>query len=135
MPAGPCRRGAEQGAGVVGTVIGVLIFLVMVLFATQVLFGLYTTSVVTAATYDAAKAVAGADTGAGAEARSDAEANARRQLGRFGDEVDFDWALGTDTVRLTVRARRPTLLPRTLVSGVGLADVERTVQVRSEQVR
>ncbi len=128
-------HGPEWGAGVVGTVIGVLIFLVMLLFATQVLFGLYTTSVVTAATYDAAKAVAGADADSVPAARADAETNARRQLGRFGAEVRFDWAEDTDAVRLTVRARRPTLLPRALVNGVGLAEIVRTVRVRSESVR
>ncbi len=129
------RHHAEQGAGVVGTMIGVLVFLVMLLFATQVLFGLYTASVVTAATYDAAKAVAGADAGSEPAARADAETNARRQLGRFGAAVRFDWAQDTEAVRLTVRARRPTLLPRELVSGVGLAEIVRTVRVRSETVR
>jgi hypothetical protein len=119
----------------VGTFIGVAIFLVLVLFATQVLFGLYATSVVTAATYDAAKTVAGADAGGEVSARADAEANARSQLGRFGDDVRFDWQPAADTVALTVRAPRPSLLPRALVSGVGLGDIVRTVRVRSERVR
>ena len=129
------RGRTELGAGVVGTVVGVLVFLVLVMFATQVLIGLYTTSVVTAATYDAAKAVAGADAGGEAAARADAEDNARRQLGRFGDGVRFDWAVGADALRLTVRARRPTLLPRALAGGTGLAEVVRTVRVRTEVVR
>ena len=127
--------GTERGAGVIGTVVGVLVFLVLVMFATQVLLGLYTTSVMTAVTYDAAKAVAGADADGEAAARDDAEDNARRQLGRFGGGVHFDWAVGPDAVRLTVRAQRPTLLPRALAAGAGMADVVRTVRVRSEAVR
>ena len=132
--AADAHRG-EGGGGVVGTFVGVLVFLVLLLFASQVLLGLYTTSVVTAATYDAAKTVAGADAGGAAAARADAESNARSQLGGLGQSVHFDWAPGTEAVRLTVRARRPGLLPRSLLSGVGLGDIVRTVQVRSERVR
>lgn len=127
--------GDERGTGVVGTVTGVLVFLVLVLFATQVLLGLYTTSVVTTATYDAARAVAGTDHPDDAGARTDAEAGARSQLGGLGAGVSFDWAVDDEAVRLTVRARRPTLLPRALLAGVGLGEVVRTVQVRNEHVR
>ncbi len=132
-PAGD--RGAEEGVGVVGTVVGVLVFLVMVLFAAQVLLGLYTTSVVTAATYDAAKTVAGADASTAVAARADAESNARSQLGSFGRDVTFSWGPGSETVRLTVRAPRPTVLPHALARGMGLGDIVRTVHVRAERVR
>ena len=132
-PAG--ARSGEGGAGAVGTFVGVLVFLVLLLFASQVLLGLYTTSVVTAATYDAAKTVAGADAATTAAARADAESNARSQLGGLGRSVRFDWEPATDSVRLTVRARRPAILPRSLLGGVGLGDIVRTVQVRSERVR
>ncbi|MEO7443411.1 MAG: hypothetical protein ABIW46_07760 [Acidimicrobiales bacterium] len=125
-------RRAEQGTGVVSSFIGAAMFLVLVLFAVQVLFGLYSTSVVTAVTYDAATTVAGA-TGPGAT--GDAEANARNQLGRYARDVEFTWDVGADVVRLTVRARRPTVLPRALVDGAGLGDIERTVLVRVERVR
>jgi hypothetical protein len=120
---------------VVATVFGVLVFVVLLLFAAQVLLGLYTTSVVTAATYDAARIVAGADAGTGASARDHAEAGARRQLGRAGHDMTFAWAVDDDAVRLTVRVKRPTLLPRSLATGVGLGDIVRTVQVRTERAR
>ena len=127
--------GEQAGAGVISTVIGVTVFLVLLLFAVQVLVGLYATSVVTAVTYDAAKIVAGADQGDSAEGLASAEAGARTQLGRFGEKAAFRWDNDADVVRLHVQAPRPTVLPSGLVSGVGLADIERTVTVRVERVR
>ena len=125
----------EAGAGVISTVAGVTVFLVLLLFAVQVLVGLYATSVVTAATYDAAKVLAGADTGDSAMGRANAEDGARRQLGRYGEKAAFAWENDAEVVRLHVQAPRPTLLPHTLVRGVGLSDIERTVVVRVERVR
>lgn len=125
----------EAGTGVISTVAGVTVFLVLLLFAVQVLVGLYATSVVTAATYDAAKVLAGADAGDSAVGRANAEAGARNQLGRYGEKAAFAWENDAEAVRLHVQAPRPTLLPHTLVRGVGLADIERTVVVRVERVR
>ena len=58
----PGRNGAtpERGAGLVGTVAGITVILVLLLFATQVLVDLYARSAVTAAAYDAARQVAAA---------------------------------------------------------------------------
>lgn len=126
----------QVGAGLISTVIGVAVFVVLLLFAVQVLVGLYTTSVVTSVTYDAARTVAGSDQGQSRAARADAEATAKRQLGRFAEHVSFDWARSdADAVRLSVRAERQTFVPRRLMSGVGLGPIERTAQVRVEKVR
>lgn len=128
-------RRDERGAGILGTVLGAGVFLLLLLFAVQVLVGLYTRSVVTAATYDAAKAVAGADAGSPA-ARLDAERNAQAQLGAYGRQVVFDWAASTDdVVVLTARGPRPSFLPAALTGSVGLGDVVRTVTVRKEAPR
>ena len=129
------ERSPESGAGVISSVLGVFVFLVLLLFAVQVLYGLYVTSVVTAVTYDAARTVAGSD--GGPAARADAERNATQQLGRYGDDVAFDWGGGGDggVVRLTVRARRPSLVPRGLGGNRVLGDIVRTVSVRDERVR
>lgn len=134
--AGGARPGTagEAGAGVLSSVLGVFVFLVLLLFAVQVLFGLYATSVVTAVTYDAAKAVAGSDGGDGA--RAEAQSNATINLGRYGRDVAFDWSgSDADTVRLRVRAPRPSLLPRELVGDSFLGDIVRTVRVRTEKIR
>jgi Flp pilus assembly protein TadG len=137
-PAHPERDQAERdqaGAGLIATVAGVTVFLVLMLFAVQVLVGLYATSVVTAATYDAAKVLAGADTGDSAVARANAESGARSQLGRYGEKAVFGWENDAQVVRLHVQAPRPTLLPRSLVRGVGVSEIERTVTVRVERVQ
>lgn len=123
----------------IGTLLGAGVFVLLMLFAVQVLVGLYTTTVVTAATYDAAKAVAGADAAAGRSAAAEADAlrNARAQLGDYGRRVTFEWSAdaAAEYVELTARGPRPSFLPRALTGPVGLGDIVRTVQVRREQVR
>lgn len=109
-------RGRDDGAGVVSTFIGAVVFLLFLLFAAQLLLGLYAESVVGAVAYDAAKTAAGADGRVGA-----AEAAARRQL---GDAAQFTWSVSDDAVRLTIRVPR-----------WGRGHVVRTVRVRTERVR
>ena len=129
-------RRSQAGAGVLGTLLGAGVFLVLLLFAVQVLVGLYTQSVLNAAVYDAAKAVAGADAGDSPTSRANAQANARSQLGGYGQKVSFDWT-GTNStvVRLQARGPRPLFLPVALTGAVGLGDIVRTVTVRKEAVR
>lgn len=110
-------------------------FLVLVLFAVQIVFGLYSTSIVTSVTYDAAESVAGGGGRLVPTSTGDAEADARSRLGAYAADVAFTWDVGADVVGLTVRARRPTVLPRSLVDSVGLGDIERTVSVRVERAR
>ena len=57
----PRRARGERGAGLLSTVAGVVVFLVFLLFAVQLLFGLYATSTVNAVANDAATRAAGAD--------------------------------------------------------------------------
>lgn len=123
----------DEGAGVVSTFIGASIFLVFLLFAAQLLLGLYTTSVVTAVAYDAAKTAAGADALGGPDARGRAVDDARRQLGALGEDARFDWAEDDDAVRLTVRVRRPPVLPGLLPQLRPV--IVRTARVRAERVR
>ncbi|MGI8683510.1 MAG: hypothetical protein ACR2MO_00125 [Acidimicrobiales bacterium] len=128
----PGHRG-EDGSGALSTILGAGVFLLLMLFAVQVLVGLYASSVVNAATYDAAKAVAGSD--GGDAARSAAVANAQAQLGAYGREVTFDWSGSTtDVVKLQARAPRPSFLSTDLTGPV-LGDIVRTVTVRVEKVR
>src|SRR5687768_13185417 len=90
------RSAAERGAGLIGTLAGVTVFLALLLFAVQLLFNLYAASAVTAAAYDAARVVAGSDGGD----LGRAEAHARQVLGRYADRVTFSWSLDGDTVAL-----------------------------------
>lgn len=130
------RRRPEAGTGMFGTLLGAAVFLFLLLFAVQVLVGLYTQTVMNAAVYDAAKAVAGADRGDSRAARASAQANARSQLGEYGQKVSFDWGATTaDVVVLEARGPRPSFLPMSLTGVVGLRDIVRTVTVRKEAVR
>ena len=129
-------RRSDDGAGMFGTLLGAAVFLFLLLFAVQVLVGLYTQSVMNAAVYDAAKAVAGADRGDSPAARLSAQANAQTQLGGYGQKVNFDWSATTaDAVVLQARGPRPSFLPVSLTGVVGLRDIVRTVTVRKEAVR
>ena len=88
------------------TFCGVLVFLILLLFATQVLVGLYAKSVVTSAAFDAARAVAGGQSAGQPDAVPRAEATARSRMGSFGAHVVFDWReVSVDRVVLEVHAK------------------------------
>lgn len=113
---------------------GFSVFLVLLLFATQVTFNLYAASVVTAVSYDAARRVAGGDGGSGLTAQ--AEAEARQSLGRYASRVSFDWSGSTgDEVVLRFEATNPSLLLPVVPGRAAFDHVERTVRVRVERFR
>ena len=127
---------AEGGAGLLSTAAGVVVFLVFLLFAVQLLFGLYASSMVTAVANDAATRAASAD----APPLTIIEAEAREGLGEVGDSATFEWDVddadgdGTpDTVVLEVVTRPPRFIPASIGGSIGLDEVRRTVRVRSEQ--
>lgn len=122
----------EQGGGPISMWIGFSVFLVMLLFAVQVLFNLYAASVVTAVSYDAARRVAGSD--GGSSYIGQAEADARRALGRYGDRVTFDWSGTTaDEVVLRVQSQNPNVLLPLHKGPAALDHLDRTIRVRVEQ--
>ncbi len=128
---------AERGAGLVATLVGALVFLLCLLFAVQVLVGLYARSVVTAAAYDAARAVAGGgafgDAGGQDATVAAAEATARSDLGAIGSRVDFNWQeVDANRVELEVRVAVPQFVPVRLAP---LMVIDRTVIVRTETFR
>ena len=121
------------------TTTGVTVFLVLLLFAVQVLFNLYATSMVTAAAFDGARLAAGSDAGPDGQARQAAEAHVRDVLGEYSTRDGFalEWSedpLGRDVV-LTVRASNPSFLPAAVRRPLGFDRIERTVRVRIEDVR
>jgi hypothetical protein len=124
----------ERGGGLIQLWVGFFVFLVMLLFAVQVLFNLYAASVVTAVSYDAARRVAGNDGGFGST--DEAEAAARRALGRYSDRVDFEWiATGGEEVVLRVRTDNPSMLIPALAGPVAFDQLDRTIRVRVERFR
>ena len=122
----------------VGTTVGVLVFIAFLLLATQVLLGLYTTTVVTSTAVDAATSVARGGAPTDTAVQQVATAEARRRLGSFAAQpgrVTLDWsASNDDEVVLTIHAQKMTVLPAALGSALGNR-IDRTVRVRTERVR
>jgi len=132
---------AERGAGLIGVIAGVSVFLVFLLFAVQLLISLYATSSVTDAAWDGARQVAGAridhgDPSALAAAEAAGEVRMRAELGRFSERVSFDWS-ATDADSVVVRVRGTT--PRFGLPGISgpleFDTIDRTVRVRVEVLR
>lgn len=133
------RRGApERGAGVFASAFGFTVFLILLLFTVQVLFGLYARTTVTAVAADLAQDAAndGHDL---TDARMAAYAEeGRRRLGGYGDDAEFrlavvdaDGDLVDDTVAVTVEASLPILLP-VRWSGYSPTSFTRTMRARLE---
>ena len=124
----------EAGSGLIPTVTGVTIFLLLLLVAVQVAFNLYAASAVQAAAFDAARLVAaeGSDL---SNAQALAERHVRSVLGRYGDEqvATVTVELEGQDVTLTVSARNRSLLPRLLPDGLASDRVERSARVRLER--
>lgn len=124
----------ERGGGPISIWIGFSVFLVMLLFAVQVLFNLYAASVVTAVSYDAARRVAGSD--GGPAYMAEAEEQARQALGRYSDRVTFDWSGTSDEeVVLRVQSDNPNVLLPLGAGPAALDTVDRTIRVRVERFR
>ena len=131
------RADGDGGAGLLSTAAGVVVFLVFLLFAVQLLFGLYASSTITAVANDAATRAASGD----APALAVIEAEARDSLGEVGKTATFDWGLddsdgdgAMDTVVLEVVARPPRFIPPSVGGSIGLDEIRRVVRVRAEQV-
>jgi len=136
------RAPGELGQGLIPTVAGFTVVLILVLFATQVAFDLYARTAVTAAALDAARSVASSSgPTTGDAALQSAETRARGALGAYGVATSFRWDLlpspaGPQEVHLTVsfdltRSRYSLVGPLTLP---GLSHFSRTVRVRIERV-
>lgn len=128
----------ERGAGLISTAAGVVVFLMFLLFAVQLLFGLYASSTVTAVAHDAAQRAATAE----GPALDVIEEEARAALGRVGDRAEFTWSTDDtdgdgedDTIVLAVVAVPPRFVPPSIGDAVGFGEIHRTVRVRMERFR
>lgn len=120
------------------TAAGVVVFLVFLLFAVQLLFGLYASSTVNAVANDSAVLAATAD----APPLAVIEAQARASLGEVGAGATFTWRVDdadhdgeSDTIVLEVVARPPRFVPPAIGGAIGLDEIRRTVRVRLEAVQ
>jgi hypothetical protein len=126
-----------RGAAMIGTTTGLLVFLVLLLFAVQTLVTLHARSLVTATAYDAAREVAGYRSAYSRDAaRVAAEEHLRARLGELGREhLDVEWLdpQDPDVVRLRVVAHHRSLLPSAFGSALGLRTTDRRIEVRVER--
>ena len=129
----------ERGTGLLGTLSGFFVFLLLLFAAVQILFNLYATSMVTSAAYDAARVVAGYDSAADRCAAVPAgEAIFRDSLGDYADQglAQLTWTCNdADVVRVVVVADHPTILPPRLQGLIGLGHLERAIEIRVEDIR
>ncbi|HVX19399.1 MAG TPA: hypothetical protein VHA73_15340 [Acidimicrobiales bacterium] len=116
-----------------GTWFGLVVVLVLLLFAVQVMFDLYARSVVTATAYDAARRVAADHRGSFASAQATAETEARSALGRYGSRVRFHWSTDGEVVRLRVTVDNPRIGLAGVSSPLLVDHIDRTVTVRLEE--
>ena len=130
----------DRGVGMVPTAAGFLVFLVFLLLAVQVLYGLYATSTVRGALNDAASRAANGLAGEAELARlaDDAE----RSLGPMGGRttillrlVDDDADGVPDVVVGSALADPPRFVPPGLSGVAGLDDIDVSVRVRIERFR
>lgn len=141
----PVARG-EEGQGLIPTLAGFAVVLVMILVVSQVAFDLYARSAVSSAAIDAARSVADDRSSAGfpageTAAIARAQQRAMAALGAYGHTTDFRWAIlpspdRPETVSLRVRfdlrgSRYSLVGPLALP---GLNQFDRTVRVRIERI-
>ena len=137
----PRRERGDQGAGLIGTIAGVLVFLGFLLFAVQLLINLYATSTATSAAFDGARLVAGSRTDhaspdAIARAQTEAERRMRDEVGELGDRVTFDWSGSDgDVVAVRIQGSAPRFLLPGLGGPLGFDHIDRTARVRVEAPR
>jgi hypothetical protein len=122
------------------TAAGFLVFILFLLLAVQVLYGLYATSTVRGTLNDAASRAANGVSGEVTLARiaDDAE----RSLGRMGDRttielrlVDDDADGAPDVVAGSAAADPPGFVPPVFAGALGLDEIAVSVRVRIERFR
>lgn len=127
----------ERGSGLLGTSLGVVVFLSLVMFSTQVLLGLWRRSVVTAVATDAAADIARLPSSAASSQRRAVLDDAKASLGPTGDAMTLDEisAPTDDLVRLRVVTPPMSSLPGPLARLTGVGVVDRVISVHREVAR
>jgi Flp pilus assembly protein TadG len=122
------RDRGDAGAGLIGLMFSVLVFLIFLLFATQLLIGLYARSVVAGAAFDGAQYVARhpQDDGRGALTTVQNEVGATLVTTRVTRDADY--------VEYTVVVSAPRFLSKTWLPD-SADTIERTARARIERPR
>jgi hypothetical protein len=134
------RGDDDRGVGMISTAAGFLVFVMFLMLATQVLYGLYAQSTVRATLNDAASRAANGVAGDDELLRLADEAE--RSLGRMGDRttitlrlVDDDGDATPDVVEGMAMADPPRFVPASLGGAGVLGEITASVRVRIERFR
>ena len=111
-----------------------MVFLAFLLFAVQLLVGLYARSMISGVAYDGARSVAGYRSTDRDRAQVQAEARMRQEVGDLA--LAFDWSASTaDAVVLRVQADSPRFLLPGIAGPLATDHIDRQVSVRVERPR
>ena len=103
-----------------------MFFLIFLLFAVQVLWSLYATTVVTSAAYDAGRLAASAGDATAGEARFEST------IGSYDAEVTIIVPVGEGTVSVVITGENPSMLPDRFARVMPFGTIERTIEIRNE---
>jgi hypothetical protein len=133
---GGVRWWEERGSSSLASVFGVMMFLGLLLVATQVLVHLYATSMVTAVAFDEARraSAAGADGTVRGGCDAGVEPRVRSRLGRWGASASVECrASSSDPGTVTVRVTGPSPARSLAALGVvAVSDIDRSATFRTE---
>lgn len=123
-------RDRERGAGVLSMAMGTVMFLIMLVFAVNLLFNLYTTSVVSSLAIEAARDVAEFDGSPdNTAAIAAAEADFRS---RVSGATDFEIVVTGGNVVASIKWESNSLFPA-FGDGRAFGTIDRTFTVRVEE--
>lgn len=131
----PTRLRGDAGTALISAWFTLPVILVFLLFATQLAFAMYTTTMVEGIAFDAAYDVASADAQnhrSEAQRTAIADANGRAP----GLTIEWSWVSANDDyVELAFVVENPTFLPDAFAGAFGFGTTERSVRVRTEEPR
>lgn len=103
-----------------------MFFLLFLLFAVQVLWSLYATTVVTSAAYDAGRLAARTGDAAAGEARFESA------IGSYDAAVAITVPAGEGVVTVVITGENPSMLPDRFARVMPFGVIERTLEIRNE---
>jgi hypothetical protein len=135
------RRRRDGGFGMIGSLAGLTVTVLFLALATQVMIGLYTTSMLRATLHDAASRAANEGAASPGELRRLA-AEGEASLGRMGRRTTIDVTVADDdgdgapdVVIGHARTSPPRVIPLSMGGMVGFESVSVGVRVRIERFR
>ena len=129
------RLAGDEGTALISAWFTLPVVLVFLLFATQLAFAMYTTTMVEGIAFDAAYEVASADA---RDHRAAAQQAALADADERAPGLDIRWrwiSADDDYVELGFVVTNPTFLPDAFAGTFGFGTTERSVRVRTEEPR